>query len=479
MTTPFFTGRTQELKQLQHFSTRPRPAIAVVYGRRRVGKSALIREALKGTTAPLFFEGLEERPKREQIAHFLFQLQRQLGLSSPVEKPPATWKEALLQLFEAIKANPRPIVLDEFQWMANYRRELVSDLKYVWDNFFATLSGQKLILCGSIASFMIDKVIKSSALYGRIDVQIELTAFKLKETREFLAEKGDAEVLEAHLLTGGIPAYLQLLGEHASVQLAMQHLAFTPNQYFVNEYERIFVSHFGKNPDFESIVRTLAQHPLGLYREQLTTAAKVTAGGPLTAHLKDLASAGFINATPSFQKAVEFSQVKNLKYLLSDAYLRFYFSFILPNMLKIQAGKENLFPAIVQTGAFHAWMGRSFEYTCMRHANLISAILGFSGIDFTAGPYFAAPRKGESQGVQVDLVFDRPDNVLTLCEMKYSSQPVGVEIIQEIERKVELLRAIAGKKTIQKVLIVKEPVSRELAGRIYFYRIIEAKELFQ
>jgi hypothetical protein len=147
-------------------------------------------------------------------------------------------------------------------------------------------------------------------------------------------------------------------------------------------------------------------------------------------------------------------------------------------MEKIRSGKQNLFGHIAQSGAFHAWMGRAFEYTCIQHANLISGILGFSGIDYTVGPYFVPSRKGESQGVQIDLVFDRPDNVLTACEIKYGSRPVGVEIIPEMERKVRLLEAIAGRKTIHKVLIVKEPVSQELARRMYFYRIIQAGELF-
>src|SRR5207244_2459380 len=130
-----------------------------VFGRRRIGKSSLIRQALQGREA-LFFDALEERPRREQIAHFMFQLQQQLENSDSPRfpasvAPPASWKEAFLVLFEAIKDEPRPVVFDELQWMANYRHELVSDLKYVWDGFFARLPGQKLILCGSIASFMI------------------------------------------------------------------------------------------------------------------------------------------------------------------------------------------------------------------------------------------------------------------------------------------------------------------------------------
>jgi uncharacterized protein len=470
-----FVGRIQELTQLREFMAQPESGLAVIYGRRRVGKTRLIAELLEATPV-LSFEGLEERPTRDQINHFLFQLQPYVESLKFRGKRPSTWKEALLLLLQALKASPRPVVLDEFQWMANYRHELVSDLKYVWENFLAKVPGQKLILCGSIASFMLEKVINSRALYGRVDVRLSLPGFRLRESQELLADKGEAEVLEAHLLTGGIPKYLKLLGEGPSVQLAIQKHAFTPNSYFVTEYRSIFASHFGKNPDFQNIVRALAAHPLGLSREQLIEKAKLDSGGYLTEQLRDLESVGFIRAAAPIHKAAKGVQVK---YFLIDAYLRFYFDFLLPNLNKIQSGRENLFAHIAQSGAFHAWMGRAFEYTCIQHAHLISTLLGFSGIDYTVGPYFVPSRKGELQGVQIDLVFDRPDNVMTACEIKYGSRPAGVEVIPEMERKVQLLEAVAGRKTIHKVLIVKEPVSQELARRMYFYRIIRADELFQ
>jgi hypothetical protein len=470
-----FIGRTKELTQVREFCARPTPAVAVVYGRRRVGKSFLIKEALKGRDA-LFFLGLEDRPQRDQINHFLFQLRPYVDALKFRGQRPTTWKESLLLLFETLKTHSRPVVLDEFQWMANYRHDLVSDLKFIWEKSFATLPGQKLILCGSIASFMVEKVIKSSAFYGHVDLRLELSSFKLQETRALMAGKGEAEALEAHLLTGGIPKYLALLSEQPSVQLGMQKLAFTPNEYFVTEYKSIFTGHFGKNPDFEKLVKILAQHPLGLSRDPLVKAAQIPSGGRLTEHLRDLQSVRFIAATPPIHKIEQDTQAR---YFLIDAYLRFYFAFILPNAAKIEGGRENLYTGIAQSGAFHAWMGRSFEYTCLQHANIISAILGFSGIDFTAGPYFVPSKKGAAEGVQIDLVFDRPDKVITACEMKYSARPVGVEVIPEMERKVQALEAIAGKKTVHKVLIVREAPSVELVHRGYFYRIIEATELFQ
>ncbi len=241
-----------------------------------------------------------------------------------------------------------------------------------------------------------------------------------------------------------------------------------------DEYDRIFLSHFGKKPEYEKIVKVLARHPLGLFRKQISQKAGIDLGGGLTTHLKNLESAGFISSATPFNKA---PNSRLLKYHLSDAYLRFYFSFILPNFKKIKSGiHTSLFGNISQSGAFNAWMGRSFEYLCMEHAGKISEILGFPGIEFTHGPYFKAPGKG-FPGAQIYLLFDRKDYVITLCEMKYSISPVGVEVIEELERKIGVLRKISKNKTIQKVLISRSGAAADLASSGYFYRIIEAEEL--
>ena len=187
---PAFIGRQLELGQLHRLLNSGSAGIAVVYGRRRVGKTLLLEHALASRDA-LFFEALEDRPKKEQIGHFLYQLRQQTDPgAAPPEPRPRTWKEAFMLLLRAIEKNPIPVVLDEFQWLANYRHEIVADLKYVWDRFFSKLPGQKLLLCGSIASFMIEKVLKSKAFYGRIDVELELLPFKLAETRQMLAGRG-------------------------------------------------------------------------------------------------------------------------------------------------------------------------------------------------------------------------------------------------------------------------------------------------
>lgn len=467
-----FVGRVAELKLLRDFLALPIPGIAVVYGRRRIGKSLLVQEALKGRRV-LTFEGLENQPKRAQIDTFGFQLARQ-GKSAAVREPVSNWREALDRLRLFLQDEPTCLVLDEFQWMANYRHELVSDLKMAWEQSLSKIPGAKLILCGSVASFMTTKVVRSSALYGRIDLELHLKGFRLDETRELLKGKGLDEVIEAFLYFGGVPKYLDLVRRSSSVRIGVEETAFRGNGYFVEEYERIFSSHFGRNPDFRRIIEVLAAHPQGLFRRTIADSAGVDEGGTLSAHLADLESAGFIAAVTPFDKG---EKSRLIKYMLSDAYMRFYHAFIRPSLRKIRSGAHGeIFARLAQTGRFHAWRGRAFEYLCLAHTRRIAEILGFSGIDFSVGPYFRAPARG-NDGVQIDLLFSRADNVISLCEMKCSVAPIGIGVTAEVERKAAILQAAFPSKTIQRVLVVHGRPSRELLQSGYFYRVIQAVEL--
>ncbi len=432
----------------------------------------LIEQALDGRNA-LIFEGIENQPKKEQLRNFLFQLRRYAGTRNLDSV--TTWPEAFLLLYEVLKEKPGTVVLDEFQWMANYRSEIVAHLKMAWDRYLSSIPGVKLILCGSIASFMITKVVRSNALYGRADLTIHVKEFLLDETRLMLPDKGLSEIVEARMMVGGVPKYLELVRDHPSVLLAMQELAFRENGYFVEEYDRIFTSHFGKNPDYKKIVSALAANPYGLFRKELARKASLDLGGGLSEHLFNLEQAGFISSATPFDKG---PSSRLIKYHLSDAYLRFYFSFIQPNLRKIRSGvSDNLLGKLSQSGRFHAWRGRAFEYLCLAHVRRIVEVLGFTGIDFSHGPYFRAPKRKDA-GVQVDLLFDRADHVITICEMKCSLTPVGRKIIQEVERKAAVIRRKYPSKTIQKVLIILGKPTRELASSGYFYRIIEAEDLF-
>jgi uncharacterized protein len=467
-----FVGRNEEVDALR-FAIEAREArVALIYGRRRIGKTALIRKAI-GKQPALFIEGLENRSTQTQIASFLDQASRQLRKNLPQA---TTWQAALMALSEALEKRPMVIVLDEFQWLANYRSELVSTLKMVWENYLGRKPGRTLILCGSIASFMTTKVLKSSAFYGRVDLTIHLQGFRLAETARMLPKRGFGEILDAQCLTGGVPKYLELLADAPSIALGMEKHAFRADGYFVEEYERIFVSHFGAGGDFQRIIRALADSPYGLGRRELAAKTGIAEGGTFSQHLNDLGAAGFISSQRPFDKGHE---TRLLRYHLSDPWISFYHAFMRTRLKQIrEGGKRDLFTTLRQTGAFRSWMGRAFELVCMRHSDQIARLIGFEAISYDVGPWFRAPRKG-STGVQIDLAYDRDDKVITLCEMKRQTAPLSRAVITEVERKAELLRQEYPRRTIQPVLVVDGPISKEIEASGYFYRVIQADELLK
>jgi len=356
--------------------------------------------------------------------------------------------------------------------MASYKDELVSELKMMWDQYFSRNNGTTLVLCGSIASFMIKMVLRSKALYGRVNLEINLLPFQLFEAKQLLQSFGKVETIESFLLLGGIPQYLKMVHNSPSLYLGIGELAFTRNCYFSSEFEKIFVSHFGKNEHYGKIIRVLSKHSYGLFREQISNKCNIPLSGNLSDDLFNLESAGFIRSFVPIDKN-ENSKIK--KFVLVDSYLMFYLKFIEPNLNSIEIGKPYIFLKITQSTGFSSFLGRAFEVFCQNHAYFISQILGFSGIEYTVGPYFR--KTTEEAGVQIDLLFDRQDNVMTLCVMKYSRSPVGVDVIEDVEKKAMTLQKIS-KKTIQKVLIVKESATLELVKSGYFYKIVSCQDLW-
>ncbi|MFC1586317.1 hypothetical protein ACFL5V_12285, partial [Fibrobacterota bacterium] len=193
-------------------------------------------------------------------------------------------------------------------------------------------------------------------------------------------------------------------------------------------------------------------------------------------HLLNLEVAGFISSQTPFHKK---QTSKHRRYFIHDAFLRFYFSFIRPNLDDINK-RINLqrYDQIWSTPGMRNWMGRSFEHLCLQHAELIAVKLQFSGINYTCGPLYKAPQS-DSRGYQIDLVFSRADNVLTLCEMKYTASPVGKKVIEETERKAELLRNQFPRKTVQPVLVTFQGPSEDLKKMAYFSNIILAEDLIR
>lgn len=210
---------------------------------------------------------------------------------------------------------------------------------------------------------------------GRSALTINLQDFTLKEASEILNNKGLDEIFEAYLYVEGIPLYLEVLANAPSVEKAIKEHAFSPNGFFIEEFEKIFLSHFGKNPHYKQILEYLSEHSYGLSRNEISKKINLTNGKGLSDLILDLETAGFISKSLSFDKPMA---VKKIKYSLSDPYLRFYFNLLAPVLLKIRLKSiKNLYDNMRQSGAYFDWRGKAFEYLCQRHIDKIVTILGF------------------------------------------------------------------------------------------------------
>ena len=468
-----FVGRLAEWKRLTVIGQAGEPAILVVYGRRRVGKTELLEQVFAARNI-LKFEGIRGKSQDAQRAHVLWQLSEYLQDPLVAKLKMDTWVEVFKLICDRVPEGKWTIYFEEVQWLADYKDAFISELKFAWDNYFRHREGWLVILCGSSPSFIINHVILSKSLYNRSQHELHLKEFGLDETRQFLAPRSFREVMDAYLTIGGIPEYLKWCKTSSSVFTSICKNAFTPDSFFSREYERIFVSSLAENKHYTTIIQFLANVRFAT-REEILNHLKISSTGTLSILLKDLELCGFVEKYTPYNLG-EDSHLS--RYCIADHYLQFYYKFIKPIDSEIQRGsfQENPISAI-KVDAYQKWLGFAFERFCRHRHLLIAKILGFHGIHYLAGAFYNRKTQKNAPGFQFDLIFDRDDRVITLCEMKYAQAKIGIGVIEEFERKLELFPN-KNKKTIQKVLITTEGASDSLITRHYFDRIITLDDLF-
>ncbi|MBF0106070.1 MAG: hypothetical protein HQM16_12175 [Deltaproteobacteria bacterium] len=469
-----FIGRTLERERLLAITKSATASIVVVYGRRRVGKTALIEQVLGGRNL-LKFEGIEGQPEARQRRHFLLQLSEYAGDPMIAKLRLSTWTEVFQTLFKYTSKGVWTLFFDEVQWLAAYKTRLIAELKFVWDNSFKQNQSLILVLCGSSPSFIIKKILRSKALYNRSQYEIPLQEFPLVDTKSFLKSARSArEVMDATLTVGGIPEYLKYLDGGSSVFLGLCQHAFTQGGFFTNEYQRIFSSSLGDNPDYMKVICFLSRRP-HVTRREIAKHLRTSSGGRLTNLLHDLELCGFVTKYTPFQLKQD-SLIS--RYVISDQYLQFYFRFIAPLHAEIQDGQFDHNPAKpLNSDAYDQWLAYSFERYCRKHHHIIAKLLNFGAVSYRSGAFFNRETEKLSKGFQIDLVFERKDKVHTVCEIKYSRVPVTKSIIVEFEKKL----ALFPKKTsftLEKVLITAEGVDSAVKREGYFDSVITLDDIF-
>lgn len=472
-----FAGRYDDLRLLREENWREKAVLVAVWGRRRVGKTHLIEHAFKDEMM-WKFEGIENGDPKTQVSLFYSQLCRFVE-PDPTTKRPQNWPEAFdmleaaIQDFKTKHPDRRLIIfLDEFQWMCGMRTKLVSLFKFHWDNFFSRHPNCKFILCGSVSSFIVKKVLSSNALYGRVDQEIALKPLKMHETRELLPENRTPEdCLQTYMTFGGVPQYWVELNPTFSFQQNLNEYAFKSSGFYFREFDRLFISHFSSNPIYERILRTLSISPCVL--DELANKVGKASGGTLSNHIAELEMAGFVERYVPLGST---KKSKLVRYRITDEYLHFFFELIEPNGPAIVSGDLS-FRQAEMSKRFPQWQGYAFERLCRNHSREIAEHLQFAGIKFESGTWFnrGTPNK---QGAQVDLAFKRADKMITMCEFKYTDQIKVAELRRQLENKVANLKHAFPGHGVETVLIVGKELPNWADIKTACDRAFLAEEVF-
>lgn len=438
-------GRSKEKKELEEAFASSNAELIAVYGRRRVGKTYLIKNFYQEKKC-LFFQttGIYNGTLNEQLNRFAKELGTTFYQGANI-KVPDSWLDAFESLTQAVLKTPQNkkvvIFLDELPWMATRRSKLISALEYFWNRHWSENKQIKIIVCGSAASWIIKKIIKNrGGLHNRITRRLRLDPFNLQETNAYLKHIkypcNLKQVSKIYMVTGGVPYYLKNIKTNQSVDQNINNLFFKPEGTFFNEFDEIFLSLFENSDQYKEIIELIAEVKEGVNRNTLEKNNKLTGvGGRLTTRLNDLEQAGFISSyLPYGHKS------RGLYYRISDEYCYFYIKWIDPIKNRLKQNQEaKPWNSIINTPAYYIWMGYIFENICYKHLPQIRKALNIDDSSL-ASPWRSVPTKGEKrQGAQIDLLFDRNDDSITICEIKFTEKPfvINKTYSKELTNKIE------------------------------------------
>ena len=421
-------GRKEEQQILRSAVQSENSEFVAVYGRRRVGKTYLIRETF-GYKFTFQHTGLAKGNTKEQLFSFAISL-RDAGYDDcPI---PKSWLEAfsLLSTYLKNSTDEKKIVfLDELPWIDTPRSNFISAFEHFWNGWASARKDIVLIICGSATSWIINKVINDhGGLHNRVTKQIALQPFTLKECEMFAQSKGlemsRYQLAECYMVFGGIPYYWSLLEKGLSLAQNIDKIIFAKNGKLSNEFDQLYASLFKSPEQYIDIVTALGKKKVGMTREEIIAATDKYSNGALSKVLDELEYCGFIRKYNGFDK-----KSKQAIYQLIDNYTLFYFKFIQQN----ENNDEHFWSASIDSAMHRAWSGLAFERLCMAHTQQIKAALGIAGV--LSNVYSWRKEADEtSDGAQIDLLIDRKDQVINLCEMKYSLSEYAIDA--EYEQKL-------------------------------------------
>lgn len=433
-----FVGREKEREEFQQLFRKKTASLVVCEGRRRIGKSTLVRECARDADHFLSFEGLPPRPNLGRKAQLEAFAQR---LSAQTKAPNLTlesWPQAFQLLASLVPTTGWTVLLlDEVSWMAQGEPDFAGYLKAAWDNHFSRLDHLVLVLCGSVSSWIEENILSQTGFVGRCSWQFRLPPLSLPACNQFWRRKsiGAAEKLKILAVTGGVPRYLEEIDLAQTAEQNIQRLCFNAGGMLFREFDQIFHDIFSRRAEaYRRVASALADGPKSI--SEIGDVLDQGRGGTLSQVADDLAAAGFVSRESAFDPVTGKALPRGVRYRLCDNYLRFYLRYVDPVREAVEKGLYR-WTSLESLPGWDTMMGLQFENLVLSNLPAVFSKIGLTNIPIlNAGPYFLRSTKSR-KGCQVDLLI-RTRQSLYVLEIKFRRQ-IDKSIITEMRERVEAL----------------------------------------
>lgn len=467
-------GRIEELATLRRLQSSHKSEFVAIFGRRRVGKTYLIRYAFEDRFT-FSLTGIANVGIEAQLVNFHTALLRSFP-ERLEDSPPKDWFSAFQLLISALESSldeKKVIFLDELPWLHHPQSDFIAALEHFWNSWASARRDVLLLVCGSAASWMLSNLINNrGGLHNRITQLIHLQAFSLQECELFFQQKNIPfsryQLMQLYMVLGGIPFYLELVEAGKSVAQNIDKLCFSPQGILRYEYDNLYASLFKGAHRHQAIVEAIAKKAIGLERSELLKLAKLSDGGTATTLLRELEVSGFIRKYAGFGK-----RNRQMLYQLSDAYSLFYLRFVKTS----SELDKNFWINSIDSPEVKAWSGYAFEQLCLSHLDQIKEALGIRGVQSRTSSWMG---EANGQKAQIDLVIDRRDEVINLCEMKFAKDKfeINKRYAEDLRRKVSIFRSVTETKKAIFLTLVSPYGLQAGLHQDSFQQIVTMEQLF-
>jgi uncharacterized protein len=464
-------GRIDEKKMLENALTSSGAELIAVYGRRRIGKTFLIRSVYE-KYIKFEFTGVHNATLQEQLEGFSFALKK--SIDSPVDIAiPKNWMTAFHSLQSIIdpiiKKGKAVIFFDEFPWIHTQKSNFLTAFTHFWNNWASRYANLTVVICGSAASWMIRNIVNNKGgLHNRVSVRIRLLPFTLNETQAYLKSRsvnlGHYQLLQLYMAMGGVPQYLKAVEAGESATQAIDRLFFTKHGSLKDEFKILYESLFDNAAHHVAVIRLLYSTGKGITRNGIISTSHLSSGGTTTKVLNELEESGFIASYVPFDKTS-----KELVYRLTDEYSFFYLKFV----EKGRATGIGTWLRISEGSSFKSWCGYAFEAICLKHLQQIKKALHIEAIYTEESVWRYVPGKGEP-GAQIDLLLDRRDHCINISEMKFSINEFTINK-KYAEELIQKQAVFAEKTKTKKTIFLTMITTYGVAKNSYYKNAIQSE----